>query len=80
MMGQFTYDATVERWMVVDENAEVRRELHCGDVLAVRPYDDDGAPWLSVRVEMDARGMWYMVTPDGRERDDFELLDTRLDG
>lgn len=80
MIGQFLYDGNAERWLVVDENAEVRRELHCGDVLEVRPYDDDGAPWASVRIEMDARGMWYMATADRGERDDFELLNVRVDG
>lgn len=79
-MGRFLYDDVAGRWLIVDADAVVRQELHCGDAVEVRPYDDDGAPWASVRIEMDARGMWYMVTEDSGERDDFELLDVRLDG
>ena len=77
-VGRFEYDGGLERWTVVDSDGEELRELHCGDVLAVRPYDDDGADWLSVRVKLEARGMWYMVTADRQERDDFELLDVQL--
>lgn len=76
-VGQFEYDGGLGRWSIVDGDGCEVRELHCGDVLDVRPYDDEAAPWLSVRVELDGRGWWYMVEPDGRQRDDFELLDVR---
>lgn len=79
-VGRFEYDGSRERWSIVDGDGREVRELHCGDVLDVRPCDDEGAPWLSVRVELDGRGWWYMVEPDGHERDDFELLDVRCEG
>lgn len=77
-MGKFIYDADQNRWLVVDENAEVRHELHCGDVLRVRPWDDEDAPTIQVRIELDSSNWWYMITEDGTERDDFELLDVEI--
>lgn len=78
MTGRFVYDAGRECWTVVDSKGHELRELHCGDVLTVRDCSDEDAGWLSVRVELDGSGWWYMVTDAGAERDDFELMDVQL--
>ena len=76
-VGRFEYDMNQERWIIVNDNGDEIQELHCGDVVDVRPYDDEYATWLPVRIEMNRYG-YYMVTPDRDERDDFDLLDVRI--
>lgn len=75
-IGHFFYDSCLDRWVILDSDDCFVRELHCGDVVEVRPFDDDGASWFSLRVELDSSG-WYLLGP-GFPRDDFELLDVRF--
>lgn len=75
-IGHFFYDSCLGRWVILDSDDCVVRELHCGDVVEVRPFDDDAASWFSLRVELDSYG-WYLLG-SGSPRDDFELLDVRF--